>query len=237
MKIFNKILILIPFVLAAANEKVVMAQTSITIETSFAYESEYVFRGVQFADQSFQPSVEIGFGSFYLGTWVNAPIVDPDAQFLNEIDFYGGFGFDLGERLSLDIGLTYYWFPEEPTSASQTREVYAGFGFDLPASPELYFFYDFDLDTFTIEAAVGHSISLGHSADSPLTLDLGATLGYVHPKSGTSGVYYGGSADLSYALSPNNSLSFGLRTSGIESGISSGRRGNFWWGMSFTAGF
>ncbi len=235
MKIFKKLLMLLPFILFS--QHTAFAQTSIRVETSFAYESEYVFRGVQFADESFQPSVEIGYGTFYIGTWVNTPIVDRDAQFLNEIDFYGGFGFDLGERLSLDIGLTYYWFPEEPSSDSQTREAFAGFVFDLPASPELYFFYDFDLDTFTIEAAVGHSISLGSSTDSPLSLDLGATLGYVHPKSGTSGAYYGGSADLSYALSPNNSFSFGVRTSGIERGISNGRTGNLWWGMSFTAGF
>ncbi len=214
-----------------------MAQTSILIDTSFAYESEYVFRGVQFADSSFQPSVEISYNSFNIGTWLNTPIVDPGAQFLNEVDFHGGFGFDLGEQLSLDIGLTYYWFPEEPSADLRTHEVFFGLGFDLAANPEIYFYYDFDLDTFTIEGALGHSIALGQSPDSPASVDFGAYLGYVSPRSEDSGFYYGGTADLTYAFTPNASISFGIRTSGIENGISNGRTGNFWWSISFSTGF
>ncbi len=215
----------------------VSAQTTISVDTSFAYESEYVFRGVQFADSSFQPSVEIGYSSFYLGTWINSPIVDRDAQFLNEIDFYGGFGFDLGKKLSLDVGLTYYWFPEEPSADAQTRELYLGAAADTMLSPEVYFFYDFDLDTFTVEGAVGHSFKLGESVDSPLALDVGAYLAYVAPKLGSNGVYFGGSADISYVLSPYTAFSLGVRSSGISSEIGNGRTGNIWWGMSFSAGF
>ena len=228
--------LLIP-ILALTAGQTTSAQTTISVKTSFAYESEYVFRGVQFADSSFQPSVEISYGSFYLGTWINSPIVDVDAQFLNEVDFYGGFGFDLGEKLSFDVGLTYYWFPEEPATDAQTRELYLGAAADIPLSPEVYFFYDFDLDTFTVEGAVGYSFTLGESVDSPLALDVGAYLAYVAPKVGPNGVYFGGSADISYALSPHTAFSLGVRASGISSEIGNDRTGNFWWGMSFSAGF
>ncbi len=163
--------------------------------------------------------------------------MDPDAQFLNEVDFYGGYGFDLGEKLSLDVGLTYYWFQEEPASDAKTRELYLGAAADIALSPEVYFFYDFDLDTFTVQGALGHSFTLGESADSPLALDVGTYFGYVAPKFGSNGVYFGGSADISYALSPHTAFSLGVRTSGISSDISSGRTGNLWWAMSFSAGF
>ena len=53
----------------------------------FPYASKYVFRGVQYAEDSFQPSVKLTSGSFYLGLWTNQPIT---SNIDNEIDVYGG---------------------------------------------------------------------------------------------------------------------------------------------------
>ena len=44
----------------------------LTVKTNFAYQSEYVFRGVQLATESFQPSIEFGYDAFYLGLWTNS---------------------------------------------------------------------------------------------------------------------------------------------------------------------
>jgi uncharacterized protein (TIGR02001 family) len=235
MKASRILIALIPLLLLGAREG--SAQTDITIDTAFAYESEYVFRGIQFADHSFQPSMDIGWGGFYFGSWINAPIEDPNNSFLIEVDFYGGYGFDLSDTLSVDIGLTWYWFPEIPSAASSTREIYLGTAFDVFLAPSVYFYYDFDLSTFTVEASVGHSFPLGSSADSAWTLDLGAYLGFVAPEGGADGAYYGGSADISFAVSEHTAMSIGVRGSGISDDLSAGRTANVWWGMSFSAGF
>ena len=232
MKASRILIALIPL-LIILSARSVSAQTNITVDTAFAYESEYVFRGVQFADHSFQSSVDIGSGGFYFGTWINAPIEDPNNSFLIEVDFYGGYGFDLNDSVSLDVGMTYYWFPEVPP-ASATKEIYIGAAFDVAASPGVYIYYDFDLSTFTIEGSVGHSIALG---DGPLSLDLGAYLAYATTDGGSNGVYYGTTIDMGYAISEHTSFSAGLRASGISDDISTGRTSNFWWGMSFSAGF
>ena len=102
-------------------------------------------------------------------------------MFLNEVDFFGGVAFDLNDTFSIDIGLTYYWFPEEPATDTQTREVYFGLSSSIAWAPDATFYYDFDLETFTLEISKGTSIALGGD-DVPLSLDPGAYLGFVNPK-------------------------------------------------------
>ena len=68
MKALRILIALTPLILFG--NRSVSAQTSITVDTAFAYESEYVFRGIQFADHSFQPSVDVGWGGFYFGSWI-----------------------------------------------------------------------------------------------------------------------------------------------------------------------
>jgi uncharacterized protein (TIGR02001 family) len=224
-------------ILLATGTLTTQSQATVAIEATFAYESEYVFRAVQYADHSFQPGVEVSYEGFYFGVWSNQPIVDPGAAFLNEVDFYGGYGFDINDTVSADFGLTYYWFPEEPSASATTREIYGGFSFAAPLDPSVYFYYDFDLKTFTVEGSAGYSIPLGSADDSPYSLDLGANVGWVSPKGGSSGFYTQTSADISYSFTENASLSFGIRASAVSDAISAGRTSNFWFGASFSAGF
>ncbi len=227
----------LPFLILSATVSSTEAAKDWSISTTFGYESEYVFRGVQFADHSFQPAVDIAYGEFYFGTWVNQPIVDPKAMFLNEVDFYGGVAFDVNDNLSLDFGLTYYWFPEEPATDTQTRELYLGVSTGSSWAPDATFYYDFDLDTFTLEIAKGWSIPLDGSPASPLTLDPAIYIGYVSPKGADDGLYYGGSVDINYSFNDYGSAGIGVRASGIDSALTSGRTSNMWWGMVFSVGF
>ena len=211
--------------------------SDVSISTTFAFESEYVFRGAQLADESFQPSVEVSYEGFYLGTWVSSPMIDPGAQFLNEVDIYGGYGIEVSDTISLDVGLTYYWYPEEPATASGTKEFFLGVSHGIAFFPDPYLYYDVDLDTFTIEFSKGHSFALD-GEDGALTFDLGAGLGFVSPKDGDSGIYASGTADFSYSFSDSASLSIGIRFSGIGDELAGGgRTSNAWWGTSFSAGF
>ena len=207
------------------------------IGTTLGFESEYVFRGVQYADYSFQPAVDLTYGGMYFNFWSNTPITDPGNIFLTEINFVPGYTFSLNETVSLDVGLTYYYYPDAPSAEDDTQEIYLGIGHGISWLPSPTFYYDFDLDTFTFEITLGHSLPIS-GPDSPMTLDLGTHLGYVSPKGGDSGVYYGGTVDFSYAFSENASLSIGIRATGISDDlVGGGRDANVWWGMSFSAGF
>jgi uncharacterized protein (TIGR02001 family) len=212
------------------------SQAQLSISTTFAYESEYVFRAIQYADDSFQPGVEFAYEGAYFGVWSNQPIVDPGAAFLNEVDFYGGYGFDINESVSGDFGITLYWFPEEPATSGSTTEIYAGFGFAAPGDPSVYFYYDFDLETFTAVVSLGHSFPI-ESADGAYSIDVGVDVGWVSPAGGSDGFYTQGSADISYSFSDNASISFGIRASAIESALSGGQTSTVWFGTSFSAGF
>ena len=192
---------------------------------------------MQYADYSFQPAVDLTYGGMYFNFWSNTPITDPGNIFLTEINFVPGYTFSLNETVSLDVGLTYYYYPDAPSAEDDTQEIYLGIGHGISWLPSPTFYYDFDLDTFTFEITLGHSLPVS-GPDSPMTLDLGTHLGYVSPKGGDSGVYYGGTVDFSYAFSENASLSIGIRATGISDDlVGGGRDANVWWGMSFSAGF
>ena len=203
-----------------------------SINTTIDYESKYVFRGIQLADDSFQPSVEAAIDSAYFGIWANLPTDDPLGVAGTEIDFYGGYGFDLSEGVSLDVGATLYHYPEtDPGLDDSTLEAYIGISLDVPLEQGLYIYWDFDLDTFTIEASGSYSFELADAT----SLDLSAYIGSVSPDAGDSYVYVGGSVDLSYAFTDNASGSFGVRISSND--LPGSRDSIFWVGITFSAGF
>ncbi len=204
-----------------------------SISTTFDFESEYVFRGVQLADYSFQPSLEASLDSAYFGIWANLPTDDPSGVAGTEIDFYGGYGFDINEQISLDLGATLFHYPEISDS---TLEAYIGFSFDVTLEPGVYLYYDLDLDTFTIETSGGYSHDLTDAGFENASLDFSAYLGSVSPDVGDSYVYVGGSVDLSYTFSDNASGAIGVRLSKNDIGAGT-RESNFWFGISFSAGF
>jgi len=212
-----------------------LSAQELAMSATFAYESEYVFRGVQFADESFQPAVDISYGDFYAGIWANEPIVD-GVGFNNEIDFYTGYGFGLTDWLSADVGFTYYWFPEDPASESYSREFYAGFAADVTFAPSVYFYYDVDLNGFTIQGSAGHSIPLSDTMENS-TLDFGVYIAAVFfdTGSGADYAYYGASLDWSYAFNENAAFSIGMRVSATS--LDDTRDANCWWGATFSAGF
>lgn len=75
--------------------------------------SEYVFRGVPSSDGSAaaQGGLDVDWGNgFYLGTWGSA--VDFDGADGVEVDFYGGYGGEIGD-FSYGIGATLYTYTDE----------------------------------------------------------------------------------------------------------------------------
>lgn len=152
--------------------------------------SQYVFRGVSLGGNSVQPGTEISFGNLTVGSWYSAGFgPDSDVQ-ADELDLYAGYSVPLNGDISLDIGGTYYHYPQSGDflstndGASGSYEVYGSAGFaSIPLSPIATVYYDFTLETLTLEGSVGHSIDLPRDG---WTADLGLTGGHVEADGGGS---------------------------------------------------
>lgn len=71
--------------------------------------SSYVWRGLKFGTgAAFQPSVDFTAGGFTVGAWGSFSTGDNEAA---EADLYASYSFDLGEKGSLGLTLTDYYFP------------------------------------------------------------------------------------------------------------------------------
>lgn len=181
---------------------------SVTLDTT--YVSDYVFRGAQAASDSVQPSIEASYGNFYAGLWYSDD-VGSTAAVSSETDLYAGYGFDLTEKIALDAGVTRYIYDGQ--SAGDSTEVYVGGSLDVLLSPSLYVYYDFDRETFTYEASVGHSFPIDAIKSS---IDLSAKVGYVTTEDQVKAalaedeyVYYSFGVAIPYSLSETATLTVG----------------------------
>ena len=104
------------------------------ISANAAIVSDYRFRGISQSNEN--PAVQAGFdyaweNGFYLGTWGSTVDFDSVIDFNGslELDFYGGWGTDIGENSSIDLGYIYYWYPgDEGGVAGDYQEIYFNYG-------------------------------------------------------------------------------------------------------------
>jgi uncharacterized protein (TIGR02001 family) len=183
------------------------AEGSVGVTVDATYASKYIFRGVVLGKHAFHPSVELSYSDFYAGIWGNVALDGKDDYPDNEEwDFYFGKSFAITDIASLDVGYTYYYYPEV-SSNNGTQEVYLGMNWDVQGfSPGVYAYYDFDLETFTIQGSVGTSLPLEQMGTS---LDLTATLGHVDGD-GFSYTYWSLGAALPFKLSERSTLTAGV---------------------------
>ncbi len=228
------------------------------VSTTLGFESRYIFRGVQFAETSVQPAVELSYGGFYGGAWFNLPVGDDDLVVTpggEELDLYAGYSAGLGDGWSFDVGVTYYTFPDLASGffdifeedgdglGANTVEIFAGLSLDAPLSPTLYVYRDFMFDTFTIEGGVSHSVPLAEKT----SFDVGGSFGYViDDDAGGDYLYGAATADISYALTDDASAAAGVRYGGsdiaggslIDDSIAGTTKSSgFWWGLSISSSF
>lgn len=236
--------------LLAATAAPISAQAQdISVSTSIDYVSEYVFRGVSFARGAVQPGIEVSAGDFSVGVWTSAAIGEASAAAGDEIDVYASYGFALSDVISGSVGATIYHFPDVPGSLfdfgdASTLEFSAGLAFDTALAPSVTAYYDVDLEAFTLEGGIGHSLPVGDKT----SLDLGLTAGLVTADGGGDYEYgqasasfgYGFTDDVSayvganYALSSVDSLNFKLDGNGDAFTDSDNK---LWFGVGVAAGF
>lgn len=157
--------------------------------SSISSVSEYVFRGVSLGGSSIQPSTEISTDAgITVGAWYSAGLGSDSSVQADEIDFYASYTLPIDSAFSLEIGGTYYHYPQSGSlfetegGAAGSYEVYGAVGLeDVFLSPAATVYYDFTLENLTVEGSIGHSVPLPRDG---WRADLGLTGGLVDSDAG-----------------------------------------------------
>lgn len=230
--------------LAAAAEP----KPAYTVTTDFTYSSDYVFRGLKTAGNSFQASVEAASGDFNAGLWTNQPITKNEND---EIDLYAGYRWNVNSRFSVEGAGTYYWYPEARSSAGETKdssELSLGASYDMaPLTPSLFYYHDFRLKSDTLQASIGHRMPLG--SVSAATFETSVFAGSVRFKDlmpdapgaaiGESYTYYGVDLSIPYKLATNATFTVAghyAKNEGVPAG-SGIPKDKTWFTAGITIGF
>lgn len=211
------------------------ALTKLSVSGSLGYESTYVFRGVKQSDSAIQGGVELGYpvekGNLYAGVWTSQPVGKAGQN--DEIDLYVGWTRPLTEELTIDVGYVYYWYAdtEGPGALLRSNEIHVGVTYDtskvlngINLNPSVYGYYDWDLDSFTIEGSLSYSYDLsalttveGLSLDPAIYLGWntnGKPLASWGSTTWNSGFYYGANLNLTYQVNDFVSVYAGIRWAG-----------------------
>ena len=230
----------------------------LSVSAALGFESRYVFRGIQFAETSIQPAVTATKGGFHPGAWFNLPVGDDDFVVPangEELDLVAGYTTPLGEKFKLDIGVTYYLFPEEMSGFGDfyhedgdglgvnTLEPYVSLSLDIPLSPVVTVYRDFMYDTFTFQGTASHSIPIAEKT----SFDLSGLIGYVADDAiGADYLYGAASIGVSYAFSDDSKVYAGARYGGSDlpggslaknSIAGTTQSGGLWWGAGLSTAF
>jgi len=76
---------------------------AVDFSANIGFSSEYIYRGIPQKSSSASAGLDLAAGGFYAGTW-GADVGDGI-----EIDYYGGYGFDVGE-FNFSVGGTLYTY-------------------------------------------------------------------------------------------------------------------------------
>ena len=185
---------------ACASASAAEAQSyPLDVSLDATYVSSYVFRGLERAQASVQPSVEANYRNFYAGAWYSDDLA---GGVRSETNLYAGYNLDLTEIFSADVGLTRYLY--EGHQGNDSTEAFVGVKANVLLTPSLYSYYDFDNQSTTFVASVGYTVPV---AKLGLVVDLSALAGYVQRTNGaTDYSYWGLGAAIPYKLSDTAKL-------------------------------
>ena len=118
----------------ASDTSNVAGESGLEFSANAALVSEYRFRGVDLSggDIAVQGGVDIGHSSgFYVGTWGSSIDEDTVGYGHTELDVYGGWGGDISDGVSFDIGVIAYLYPNAGPGDFDYVELYSSVGFAL----------------------------------------------------------------------------------------------------------
>lgn len=251
MKNWRFALVLLPVLTGAAPS----SAQDIGLTATVAFESRYVFRGVQLSEESFQPALTATLGKLSATAWFNFPIdnADPAARMADEIDLVLDYALPSAGPLSFNVGLTYYVYPDRDRGffdlfredgsglGANSLEPYVSVALEAPLSPKLTLFHDFNFDTTTVQINLARSFALAERT----SFDLSGYAGYVFDDAGGVDFLYGAaSANISHKLSDRVSIYAGGRFGGSDiaggsvfDGLGLRKSSGLWAGAGLTASF
>lgn len=205
---------------AALGTVFMTAQTAhagdVSVSVSADYVSEYVFRGVSFANTAIQPGISVSKDGFTVGAWVSTGVGQSSAAASDEIDIYGSYGWNISPNISATVGATIYHFPQTPgglfdfgNGDASSFEPYFSLSHSGPLSPSVTAYYDLALDAFTLQGSVSQSMSVADKT----SLNLGLTAGFVTSDNSTDYEWATASTSLSYNVTSASSLYVGANFS------------------------
>ncbi|MDP7592204.1 MAG: TorF family putative porin [Litorilituus sp.] len=147
------------------------------LSANVAATSNYLWRGLEQTGGKAAISGGIDYASdsgFYVGTW--ASTADWADGMTYELDFYGGFGGDISDGISYDVGFIYFAYPDETSGDAGFSEVYGSVSFDTLTLGVAVLTSGEGADAGdTIYATADYAIALSNEAE--LALHLGSYTG------------------------------------------------------------
>jgi uncharacterized protein (TIGR02001 family) len=138
--------------LAATLTMATTTVSAVDLSANIGFSSEYIYRGIPQKTSSAFAGLDLEAGGFYAGTWA-ADVGDGI-----EIDYYGGYGFDVGD-FSFSVGGTYYDYTGDFDDVYQEVNLSAGWQwFTLDAAIGEYENFDgptLDYEFYSLTAAHG----------------------------------------------------------------------------------
>lgn len=146
----------------------------VEVSGNVAISTDYRFRGISQTDRS--PAISGGFDAawdngFYVGTWASNVTFSGAAI---EMDYYAGFGGQMNENLSYDVGVLWYNYPEDDSDPDLDYfEVYGSLAFGdatvgLAYSPDYFaetdtFFYVYGEYSFSLAENISLDLHVGYN--------------------------------------------------------------------------
>jgi uncharacterized protein (TIGR02001 family) len=187
------------FVLVAALAAAMSPVSAASLSSTVTLASDYLFDGVsqvqgdstsRYPGPALQASLDLTFeNGFYIGTWASNVDFGSDDPADIEIDFYGGYGWEIANGTAFDVGLAHYTYTGAPSSGYDYTEVYFGVTFPIGTGLKLFLADDdevFDGSTWRLKGT--HSVALGEhwSLDFEATRTEYQSSGYWHGQIGVS---------------------------------------------------
>lgn len=149
-----------------------MAASALEVSGNVTMATDYVFRGFSQTSEkgAIQGGFDVDFGNgFYVGTW--ASNVDFGSEVTTEMDFYGGYAFDITDTVSLDLTAIQFVYPGDESALNYEEYVatlgISDFSFGVVYSPE--YFGEGGPDAYVLNA----DYSLGLTETTSLDFHLG----------------------------------------------------------------
>ncbi len=148
-------------------------ECNLGFSAAFGYETDYVWRGQRFAEDSVWFDLSYSFGDLTIGTWSIMDLSDTGvgAGFESETDLYASYALPSVLGFDPSVGYTYYSFP----NAIDAHEFSLGLDRDLGiVGLSLFTAYDITNEYWYHEASLSKSYDLAEK----VALDLAAGVGY-----------------------------------------------------------